>query len=196
METKKIYTLFGNNVLEQKEDFEKLGFELIELPERENIVMGYLPKNWYKVVTTGSSPDENVMKVYDEYGNLRCITRRQTVDHRITAHTELKRRYDVHEYQHGNLYENVTFYFGEEPINITTPGKQLFTAGTAHDGIEFQRTCDESIKFGQDCEKYAQECETYGDQNYPGWRDYDAYWDKKELVNDKPKVIKKEKTSK
>jgi len=183
---KRIHTLAGINVLKEQEAYEKLGFEIVKIDGNDNLVMAYLPNGWHKELV-----NKDTIKIYDDNGNYRCESKRYNFGKGMEVNTELKRKYDVHEYYRGALLQHTKFYFGEEPLDSFTPGKQLFVGGTAYDGIEYNQINEYASLYSEQCMRYTKECEAYGDKNYPNWRDYDAYWTTKNLKNDKPKKLAK-----
>jgi hypothetical protein len=179
-----MYTIMGHDVIDHREDYEKLGFNLIEIPNNDKIVIAHLPENWHK----DNSQDDKIV-ILDENNNIRCVSFK--CSGRDYIFTSLKRKYDVHEYQHGSLLQYSTFYFGEDG-GLDSPNK-LYVARSAYDGIEYNGINEYSIKYAQDCRKYIKECEDYGDKYYPNWRDYNAYWNEHKELNNNPKILIKNK---
>src|SRR5574344_592633 len=86
-----MYTIMGHDVIDHHEDYEKLGFNLIEIPNNDKIVIAHLPENWHK----DNSQDDKIV-ILDENNNIRCVSFK--CSGRDYIFTSLKRKYDVNEY--------------------------------------------------------------------------------------------------
>jgi len=176
-EEDKNHTILGSNSLRNKEDYEKLGITLTEIEKDENLVIATLPNGWNKVVRKDEEID-----LIDQNNNVRCVS--IPINDNKHLFTHLVRKYDVRERRFGSYQQYVEFYFGTDDEE-----EKLYIAGTVYDGVEYD---DKPLcEYDELAPKYIEQCEKYGNENYPNWRDYSAYWDIKEIKKDKQKELTK-----
>jgi len=148
-----------------KEVWEKLGFVFYEIPGNKVLYKAELPKGWKLV------PNEHPMwsNLIDEFGNLRgqmFYKSSYTID---ISNMELFKKYGI---RRKNISDDPIideYYFGN-------PKEVLFVGGRTT--LPLNATDEQREEyFKQESEIRAKLLE-FADENYPGWDDPCAYWDK------------------
>lgn len=150
-----------------REAFEELGFVFTDTKSRL-LVDAQLPEGWSIVKTSNYYFSD----IIDDNGNKRGKFFYDGNPFDADAHMELVTRYRPccnYSESNGGRDCRYEFYFGNER-------EELFVAGA----VEYKRNNTEEenheayVKEGE----YRKAVEQWGDENYPDWRNIDAYWDR------------------
>ena len=148
-----------------KEIWEKLGFVFYEIPGNNVLYKAELPKGWKL------EPNEHPMwsDLIDENGNLRGQMFYKSSYSVDISHMVLFKKYGIYR-------KNISMDPIIDEIYFGSSEEVLFTAGRITlplNPTEEQR--EEYFKQESETRKRALE---FAEENYPGWEDPTAYWDK------------------
>lgn len=171
--------LLATPLTPSKEAFERLGFTFKE-SDTPDVIEAILPENWRAVVKNDSAVCTTAL--YDAKNRVRAHSYRVNPSYTeiLSGHTGLFCKYVINSVYRGgkfsrrkykaSVFENVPITDGHTEPSYA---KELFSGGKTK----------QFLAYDPDTEKYntddpaIRKCFDFLQQNYPDWRNPEAYWD-------------------
>ena len=168
--------LMARNMRPCKEEWEKLGFVFTDIPGDDELYEAKLPEGWSTVPS--EYPKKN--NILDENKNIRGSIFYNISYYGIIAEMQLYRRYNIVVEHDNNLIE---VYFGNKE-------EKLFVAGQIRNS-DYSHDNDGNKAYFKEEDRLKKLAEDFANENYPDWKNFNAYWENDMKLIYKPNKDKK-----
>ena len=170
-------TMMAIKMNPKKEEWEKLGFVFTEIPGDDVLCNAQMPEGWSMKATDHSMWSE----IIDNKGLKRGSMFYKASFYDRRAHMSLEPRYRVCVRYIDDNYTTKEIYFGNEKEKLFIAGQLYIPKDASNE--EFKTKMEEEDKLKSIAFEFAKE-------NYPDWKDVNAYWDIEENL---PKKLENKK---